>query len=261
MKLKISPNLILEKANPLPNTFDLHLVGTEALYPYFPDIAQNKDEINSANNSFYNTYGTNHRFYYRIEKYCHNKVEDVEIGIGCLIKDKDIIFLKRLQPFLFQHGQEPLQSCANPIYNFRVCEGDEYIIARSHMPTTPHELLVDPYSLIVSQDFGFPNNLSVKPHSIIARADNNITSLKAADLNTLDGFSEATKTAICDYTKQLVLNTSQIYVKKLKTEQLQLMPTNMSAAKKGTLIYNQDEDSLYFFNGDKWRKLVWHEET
>lgn len=261
MKLKISPTLVLEKANPLPDTFDLHLVGTEALYPHFPDIAQNKHEINSANNSFYNTYGINNRFYYRLEKYCHNKIEDLEIGIGCLIKDKDIILLRRLQPFLCQHGQEPVQSCMSPIYNFNTCEGDEYVIARSHMPTSPHELLVDPYSLIVSQDFGFPNNISLKQHSVLARIDNNIISLQASDLHNLDGFSEATKIALCEYTKQLVLNTSQLYAKKLKTEQLQLMPTNMSNAKKGTLIYNEDEDAICFFSGDKWRKLAWHEEN
>lgn len=257
MKLKISPNLILEKANPVPDTFDLHLVGIEALYPLFPDIERNKDEINS----FYQTYGTGHRFYYRLEKYCHNKIEDVEIGIGCLIKDNDIIFLRRLQPFIFQHSGGPPESCLNPVYNFRVCQGDDYIIARSHIPTTPPELLVDPHSLIVSQELGFPTTIAVKPHSIIARTDSNILSLKVSDLNSLDGFSTATKEAICEYTKQLVLNTSQIYVKKIKTEQLQLMSTNMSTAKKGTLIYNDAEESLLFFNGDKWRKLVFHEET
>ena len=261
MKLKITQNPVIEKANPLPDTFDLHLLGTEALYEYAPDMEFNKDAFNSNNCSFYNNFGTSNRFYYRIEKLRNNTVEDLEFGIGCLIKENDIIFLRRLQPFIHQYQNNPPQQCFEPCYNFRYCSPGEYIVAKAHVPSTPGELLIDPYSIIASQSIGLPSVVNMKNNSLLARTDEGIVSLKTSDLSSLEGFSESTKTALCDYTKQLILSTTQLYAKKLKTEQLQFSPCNISNAKEGTLIYNKEDKTLCYYTGEKWRVLDWHEEA
>jgi hypothetical protein len=252
MKLKTTPIQILERGLPTENSCDIFLSGTEQVCEYFPELRYQKNGPRSANNSFLVAFGLDHRFYYSLEKYNNRKLIDLEIGIGHLFQEApDIILLKRSQPLLYKHGDEQIGPIARPVHAFMCHDPDDYLVVKSYHAQSLPELLVDPHSLIVSIPDDPLNILNVDENSVIGRLDGNITSLSILDLCT-----KATN-LFTEYTKQIILSCSQLDVKKLKTKILQLTPSKPTQAKKGSFIYNEEHDTIQYFDGSRWRTLLW----
>ena len=95
-----------------------------------------------------------------------------------------------------------------------------------------------------------PLMVYVDDNSLLGRFDDDIQSISMSDLN------DNTLKHIQKYTKQLILKSSRLDVKKIKTNQLTLDPHKKPDAKRGTLFYNDDVDALQYFDGEKWRTIL-----
>jgi hypothetical protein len=252
MKLKTTPIQILERGLPTENSCDIFLSGTEQVCEYFPELRYQKNGPCSSNNSFLVAFGLDSKFYYRLEKYNKRKLIDLEIGIGHLFQEApNIILLRRSQPLLYKHGTDEIGPILKPVNAFDCNAPDDYLVVQSYHAHSLPELLVDPHSLIVSIPDNPVNIVSVEENSLIGRLEGNVTSLSISDICT-----KATNLLI-DCTKQLILSCSQLDVKKLKTKILQLTPSKPAQAKKGSIIYNEEHDTIQYFDGSRWRTLSW----
>jgi len=252
MKLKTTPIQILERGVPTENSCDIFLSGTEEVCDYFPELRYQKNAPCSSNNSFIKAFGLDSKFYYRLEKYNKKQLVDLEIGIGHLIEEAPgLILLKRFQPILYKHGSEPIGPVLRPVDAFRYRDPDDYIIVQSYHAHSLPELLVDPHSLVASSADNPINIVNVDEHSLIGRLDGNITSLAISEI------CKKTTDLLLGYTKQLILSCSQLDVKKLKTKILQLVPQDIIDAKKGSIVYNETDDTVEYFDGSRWRVLLW----
>ena len=252
MKLKTSNIQAIEKAESVTYpTLDLLLVGTESACGLLENLKYLKEPLSSDKHSFKSVFGLNTKFYYVIHKYKQKEVTNIEIGIGYLVEEDNKIFLKRARPMAFKQTNGPITSTQIAVDVFRPQSEDEYLIVNSYAPTLLTELLVDPNCIIYSSESCPINVLSVDTNSIIARLDDDITSLPISDL------SEQTLELLLTYTKQIVLDCSQLDVKKLKTSCLQLKPSSRSGAKEGSIIYNSSNKCIEYYTGSEWRTLTW----
>ena len=252
MKLKTTPIQILERGLPTANSCDIFLSGTEQVCDYFPELRYQKNPPCSSNNSFLVTFGLDNKFYYRLEKYNKRKLIDLEIGIGHLFEEApNIILLKRFQPLLYKHGDEQICTVIKPVNAFECHDPDDYLLVQSYHAHSLPELLVDPHSLIVSTSDNPLNIFNLETNSLVGRLEGDVTSLSILDICT-----KATNLFI-DCTKQIILSCSQLDVKKLKTKILQLTPSKPAQAKKGSFIYNEEHDTIQYFDGSRWRTLLW----
>ena len=252
MKLKTTPIQILERGLPIENSCDIFLSGTEQVCEYFPELRYQVNPPCSTNNSFLVAFGLDSKFYYRLEKYNNRKLIDLEIGIGHLFQEApDIIFLKRSQPLLYKHGDEQIGPVLRPVNAFGCHDPNDYLVVQSYHAQSLPELLVDPHSIIVSIPDNPLNIFNVDENSVIGRLDGNITSLSILDLCT------KVTNLFTEYTKQIILSCSQLDVKKLKTKILQLTPSKQAQTKKGSIIYNEEHDTIQYFDGSRWRTLLW----
>jgi hypothetical protein len=251
MRLKTSQTNVIECGKHIENSPNICLLGSELACSYFPELQRQNNGPCSSNNSFKNVFGFNCKFYYKLEKYCSGKLLDVEIGIGYLIETPDLPVLKRDRPLLYRHDDGPICSVFNPVHVFFCLQDNEYIIVQSYHPQVLPELLVDPHSLIASSPENPLDIINVEENSLVGRLEGNVTSLSIVDI-----CNKATN-LLFDYTKQIVLSCSQLDVKKLKTKILQLTPTKPPQAKRGSIIYNEEHDTMQYFDGSRWRTLLW----
>ncbi|MFM9151749.1 MAG: hypothetical protein ACKOPU_05715 [Candidatus Planktophila sp.] len=248
MKLKTTPIQILERGLPIQDSCDICLSGTEQVCEYFPELRYQKEGPCSAKNSFMSAFGLDHKFYYRLEKYNNRVLIDLEIGIGHLYQESpSVILLKRLQPLLYKHGSDPIGPTFRPVNAFMCHDKDDYLVVQSYHAQSLPELLIDSNSLVVSSEDNPLNILNIEENSVVGRLDGQATSISIYDLLS----------RIASYTKQIVLSCSQLDVKKLKTKILQLIPSKSTQAKKGSLIYNEENDTIEYFDGSRWRTLLW----
>ena len=252
MKLKTTTKQAFEKVLPTDTCVEFVLKGTEQARDLFPLLRQEPKEYTSEKYSFENVFGFDCNFYYRLEKYVINNVlSDVEIGIGTLIKQGDITLFKRIQSIVYKHQDQDFVPARLPVDCFRENSNQEYIVLFSHIPTSLSELLVLPHSVVVSTENNPINTVILEPNSILGRLEENVQPLLISDL------SEKTLELLLTYTKQIVLDCSQLDVKKLKTSCLQLKPYNKSVAKEGSIIYNSSNKCIEYYTGSEWRTLTW----
>ncbi|NDD83983.1 hypothetical protein EBZ38_06860 [bacterium] len=248
MRLKTSPTFVIECGYGLENSTDICLTGTELACSYFPEL---RNGPCSNNNSFYRVFGFDCKFYYKLEKYSKGKLLDTEIGIGHIEQSGDLIFLKRDRPIIYKHDDGPICPVTMPVHAFSCFNDNEYVIVQSHQPYSIPELLIDPFSIIVSTSNNPASTVQLNENSILGRLEEDVQSI------SLSNIKDYTIKSICDYTKQLILLCSQLDIKKLKTKILQLVPQKPTQAKKGSIIYNEEHDTIQYFDGSRWRTLLW----
>ena len=256
-KIKISQSNIIELAQPNHANYNLDLLGTEKLVDYNETLkfAIKKKEIDLAVSHFKDNYTENDCFFYIVRKYSKQTNQPLltEVGIGTLISQSTE--LRRVRPLYFIDN---VTNHTAPVLNGPIDllgdNDDHYLIVGNYIPTNMAELLIQPNSVIVSSAKEYiPIAVELTPNSVLGRLDNEIECI------TLDDISSHTLQKITQYTKQLILKTSQLDVKKVKTKQLVLEPHNAPDAKRGTLYYKADEDLLLYYTGEKWRSIVWQE--
>lgn len=249
MNLLISPKRAIELATYQSNS-DFQLHGTCALAPFSSNLARAIKCEDGPDYSFLSIFGTENKFLYTIEKFRNEQAIQYERGIGYLYKQDNNIFLKRIQPLTHGPNSSDLLPCYNGPTDF-FCKDGEYIIASSSHPKTYVELFADPHSILTSSDSFTPQPVSLQEDSFLARLSNSIQSLSFSS----DYFINIIITCITKYTKQLILKTSKLDVKRLCCDDIQLNTNNNPLNRPGVIVF--DGKDIKFFDGSHWKKLIW----
>jgi hypothetical protein len=249
LNLKITNQLAIEVGKISRFTLDIELGGVEHLKECDELIAKAVDnhEICCDKNKLSCVFSDGVDFFYLVQLMDKNKGEVLsEVGIGNIKNN----ILNREFP-LFYESKETGRILTSKPRNFYYSDETKYITVSNYIPNTINELLLQTNSVIASSSSpSVPNLVKMEPQTFLARTDGEISA------QPFDIMSEETRNYICSYTKQLILKSSQINVRKVKTKQLLLEPHNKPDEKAGTLYYNQEDDSLSFFNGKEWKELV-----
>jgi len=250
-RIKITTNSTTELGQSNNKNFDIELLGSSPLYSannLFKQAVDSK-QINLDECLFSQYYDNDDKFLYLIQRSDSNgNVSLSEVGMGKL--SSDLKFINRINPFYIIKDGKYIPSLNGPV-EFLEKSYNSHLIVRNYYPANLAELFVQDYSIIASNDQEFlPVPVQIEPNSLLGRAEEEIKSI------SLDSILESTRESIQSYTKQLILKSSQINVRKVKTKQLLLEPHNKPDEKAGTLYYNQEDDSLSFFNGKEWKEVV-----
>lgn len=250
-RIKITTKSTMELGQSNNTNFDIELLGSSPLYSVNNLFKQAVDSKQVALDDclFSNHYNADEKFLYIVQSSDNSgNIALSEVGMGQL--STDLKFLKRINPFYIIKGGKHIPSINGPI-EFLEKSSNSHLIVRNYYPSNLAELFVQDYSIIASNDQEFlPVPVQIEPHSLLGRDDKEIKSI------SLDSILDSTRESIQSYTKQLILKSSQIDVRKVKTKQLLLEPHDKPDEKTGTLYYNKTDDLLTFFNGKEWRVLV-----
>ena len=254
MQLKTTRIQAIEKATTVNNSTDLELLGTEALIvdKTYAKLIEQK-EISSSQNSFLSLFGLDTKFFYSVTLVCES-YGFTEYGLGYIYERDSKFFLNRFSPFymiengVFAHLKNP-----RPI----VCSHDDHIIASSYIPSTFIEMLTEPNSVITSEMDHLPTSISVNKNSVLGRYEDNLQSIPLNALIDNVAVSEVALSAIKEHTKQLILKSSKIDVKRLTANNLQFNPRPSAPERKGVLYYDETDDCLKYYTGTEWRILMW----
>ena len=244
MQLKTSPILAIESATALDN-YRLALHGNKNVVGSLDGVSVT---ATGDNNGFMSVFGLNCQFFYDIVKCRDGKSEEQEIGIAHLEQEDDNIFLCRDRAFYYidQNNVSTLQSPSTI-----TCNESQTLLVTSYAPQSMHELLTTDSSVIVSNIAHLPSAVSLDKNSFLGRLDGQIRPLPLI---------ESIINSVCSYTKQLILKTSKLDVKKVKSNQLCINPSKKAEERKGNIYYDQQDDKLKYFDGSRWRSFLFEED-
>jgi hypothetical protein len=199
--------------------------------------------------------GEQNKFFYTLMSFRDNEVIRYESGTGYgYEKDGKQYFCRYL----------PLYDGKNPTHRQLIkktkpsfsCSQDSISILTSSVPEDYAFIFYDANCLLSSVDKVTPRAIQVLENSFLARISVNDLSNVSFDSKE---FSNIVAESLTKYNKQLSLKTSKLNANKLSVKQLQLEPTSDLNVKKGTFVYDEESDTVKFFNGTRWRTLVWAE--
>ncbi|NDB59323.1 hypothetical protein EB001_12870 [bacterium] len=261
MNLKIPQIIAIELASaPHHNSDSLELLGIEPLKQVNNSlkIAVNAGDITS-NNLFSNIFNSNDTFFYGLEEIKNGVTIKYERGLGSLVFENNRTFLKRNIPISVGTCPSDLKPCSNGSCASFHCSDCESIVVFSSYPANYNECLFAANTLITSSSPFLPSPFVVENNSLVGRLDKDLTSLSFND----SSFIEKLVKSISSYTKQILLKTSKLDIKKLATPHLLLNPStkNNHLPKKGTIIYDESDDLIKYYDGTVWRSLEGKVET
>lgn len=251
MNLTTSPTTAIELVSIYSND-ELELLGTAGLSLVSQplEFAIKNNDINESH-TFKNTFKVDDVFFYALEQVKDGTVTNYERGLGQLVFHNDKYLLKRKLPIATGTNASLSSVCHNGCAHFN-CQNCEYLIAYTTVPLSYAECLVDKNSLITSVAPFHPHSFVIDNNSIVGRLDGDLCSISLDDKSFLDRLINA----LSSFTKQITLKTSKLDSKRISTPILQLNPTSNPAAKKGSVIYDENDNNLKYYDGSKWRTLV-----
>jgi hypothetical protein len=253
MNLKKSKSLTIESGTQCNKKSDIKLCGLANLSNVNRSISSaiqsgsiNEDSLLSK------SYDIGERFFYVAQKVKDNITIISERGIGYLYNDNDgCTYLKRETHICFYTENNPNPSISKAPIDLYNDDGGIIVIS-STIPPTYVEALYTDNCVMASSDPFTPLPVVLNEYSLLGRLNDGIESLS---LNNKD-FLEILVNAICSFTKQLILKTSKLDVKRLSTPILQLIPSNNPQVKRGSLVYDDNTNTLKYYDGEKWQELV-----
>jgi hypothetical protein len=199
--------------------------------------------------------GENNRFFYVLESYENNVIVKYEHGLGYAYQEGNNKYFKRSVQIYSGTSKDNRGLCHVQTSSF-FCDPNRVTVLRSTLPEQYFLCFIEDNSVLISAAPFLPTSLHLDNNSLLGRLDGDLVSIPIDSAE----FVEKISNAFSQYTKQLSLKASKLTVNKLSARQIQLDSSNKSGAKKGTLIYDEDTDTIQFFNGNTWRRLQWVEE-
>ena len=249
--VKISQARIVELGVANSETYDIKLQGTSALALINEQTKQaaKSNLLDLTQSHFKDNFDADDGFFYTVslldDKY---NTKLYEVGIGYL-KD-DGTTLHRAKPLYFATEDGKVHPIGSGPTEFFVDTDACHIVVSNYIPSNLVELLVQPNSVIATSNAEFvPLMVHMDKNSLLGRLDDDIENI------SIDDVSQKSLELIKSHTKQLILKSSRLDVKKIKTNQITLDPHNKPDAKRGTLFYNDKINALQFFDGEVWRTL------
>lgn len=192
--------------------------------------------------TLYKEFGEDCRFHYRIEVFDGNernpKLTCGEIGIGCLTKEGDDIFLNRISPRAYQSedGQTHAVTLPQPDISQHP---EQTMIISSVYPENIFECIFDSNSIIFSNEHYPLNPLTVEDNSLVGRKDGEVTNVSFSYLfDCFLKYLDNTKKKLSISVKQLVLSNSE-----------------KPAAKEGSIAYDKSRKQIKYYDGSSWKFL------
>lgn len=231
---------------------NIELLGVEPLKQvnkplYF--AVKNKDITNE--HTFKNIFGPDVLFFYAIEQIKNDSVTRYERGIGYYFEQDNVPLLKRYIPIVTGNNSHDSIYCSGNCNKFD-CSDCEHLVIYSTVPLSYAECLFDKNSIITSIDKFHPHSFIVNENSLVGRLNGDVQSLSMDD----KGFIENIISSICKYTKQIILKTSKLDIKKLACSTINLNKTSKDNAKCGDIIYDSEDDNIKLYDGTSWRIFV-----
>ena len=256
----MKPSQAIELVSNVENSYDLLLCGIDGIQnaSYSFSVAQYYNSI-SADNSVSNVFGLgeDNKFFYSLLSFKDNNIVKHEHGIGYgYEKDGKHYFCRYFPLYNGTKRIETKRVITNHDFAFD-CNSQYCNVLVSTVPEDYAFAYFDKNCILVSTDVATPVSKEVKPHSFLARVDDDDVSNLSFDSKA---FADIIGDALSKYTKQLGLKCSKLNANKLAIKQLQLEPSDGVNAKAGTFIYDSDTDTVRFYNGIKWRTLKWEED-
>lgn len=255
MNLKTSTTTAIELGH-IDSNDNIELLGIEPLKQvnqalYF--AVENKDV--TLNNTFKATFGPDVLFFYALEQIKNNTVIKYERGLGYYFEQDNKSFLKRHIPIATGNNSQSSTVCAGSCTKFS-CSDCEHLVVYSTVPLSYAECLVAKNSLISSVAPFHPHSFVVDENSLVGRLDGDVQSLSLDD----KGFIDSLISSISKFTKQIVLKTSKLDVKKLSSNIFHLNKSSKNNAKAGDIIYDEADDNIKYYDGTSWRILVYQKD-
>jgi hypothetical protein len=256
----MKPSQAIETVVNQDGTNDLLLCGISNLFKASYDYsAAVYNKLITEDNSISNVvgYGEDNKFFYILETYGpNNKVVRYEHGLGYAYQQDDKAYFKRFLQIYSGSRVEEKSVCFKQTDYFP-CDKDLVTVLRSTLPEHYFMCLYEDNCVLSSTGPFVASSIKIKENSFLARVNDNDLSSVSFDSKT---FSDIIAEALNKYAKQLLLKTSRLSVNKLSVKQLQLEPSSDTSVKKGTFIYDETTDTVKFYNGSKWRTLLWAED-
>lgn len=231
---------------------DLELIGQEPLANLSKPLANaiKSGAINSSS-CFSQVFGYNTNFYYIIECVVKEKVVRYERGIGYIYEKDNRTFLKREIPIASgKNSAECIPASTIGCSPFSCCDSDCTVIYSS-IPASLSESLPLDNSVLGCLSRFIPQCIQVQNYSILARLDGELQSISLEDQSLIEKLINS----LCSFTKQIKLKTSKLFAKRIESETIDLIPTSNVKAKKGSLYYDESDDTIKVYNGQSWKTV------
>jgi len=248
-RIKTTTHGIVELGKQKQDSDDISLFGTKNLakHDIFVKSAFDNNSVDLSKSHFYQSFSSDDEFMYIVQMNGPDyKTILAEVGIASISKDHNTLFRKR--PLYTISSSGKFSPVTNGPTKFYSDTDGTYLIIKNYVPVNLSEFFIQPNSVIVCGEQEFtPFPAYIEENSLLGRKEGLIESLP---------ISETVNESIKSYTKQLILKSSQLDVRKIKTKQLLLSPHDAPDAKTGTIFYNKSSNCLQYYDGHKWKTLL-----
>lgn len=262
MAFKTIPKLVIEKAEEIIGTNKLKLIGTEALIGTNTIISDSIEsgQLSSENSSFKSCYGCGCEFFYKIDQIKNGYTHRCEVGRGYIEIENDEVYLIRMMPTVHMDEYKNVSDPVGTLMEFPI-EPDSHIIVSNYISNNPQEILYEDNCVLTSTAPHIMHPMYMTRNTILGRVGNSkLQPLKMKNLWTIEPFSESVVKSLISYSKQLVLKSTQLDIKKIKTTQILFQPSQKAVEKRGSVYFNEDMGKLQVFDGQVW-KTISYEDT
>lgn len=253
--LKTTNQTAIELLSRSGDNLDYQLAGVADLAKYSTlfETSIKTGQLND-NATFKNIFGPNVNFYYAIQSVCLKTQTPTlyERGVGYIYEKDNSFFLKRVLPVF--RGKNQVECYVNytglPI-DFNCSNESCYTYITSTLPFSYFECLVVPNSVMCSSSPLVPQPIQLSPNSFLSRLDGDIESVEFEDDRLIDKIAKI----ISKFTKQLKFKTSKLSLKRVESEVIDIIPTSNVKAKRGSLYYDESDNKLKLYDGEKWKTI------
>ena len=255
---------LIEACEIVKDTNKLKLLGCEALCNCGNreiSILARKKHINCERNSFSKQLEVGDEFHYLIEVQKNGSTKSAEMGLGYLSKEGDNFYVNRMLPLAHVDESGQFIDATGTLNTFIDAEGEglDYILT-NYTPSNVKEFFFRDSSLMTAHAPFIPHSINIEKDSIVGRDGlKQLDNMPLKDLHNNTNFSYSVIQSLVKEAKQLVLKTSQIDVKKLKTGQLLLKPSTKAVQQEGAIYYNSQDKKIQVYDGEKWRNLSYED--
>lgn len=238
------------------NSADYQLAGFSDLGKYSTifEASIKGGDLNETS-TFKNVFGLNVNFCYVIQSVCLKTNQPIlyERGVGYIYESDGLVFLKRVLPLFKGKSQgECVVNYSGLPLDFNCSNEDCYSYLTSTLPVSYFESLVVPNSVLCSSSPLVPQPVQLQNNSFLSRLDGDIESVDFEDDRLVDKIAKL----ISRFTKQLKLKTSKLSLKRVEPEVVDMVPTSNVKAKRGSLYYDESDDALKLYDGEKWKTIA-----
>lgn len=203
----------------------------------------------------------NQNFFYKIECFEKNNLKFAEIGVGEIVKKKSNYFLKREFSLYFDDSTGYDKTSGGLFYFPDNLE----IICKTTIPEKYIDLFAYPFSVMCCTNPRIPNPVELEERTLLGRLENQIQSIDSSELRSILGDQNIVD-AIESTNKPLSLQSKVVDLvnqdSSITAGSIVARPRNKQSVQKrrGKIIYDDETNCFYGYDGEKWRPLKWGDE-